>query len=315
MNKLVKVAIKLPRDESKFIYSFALLYFLRDVYKKCEINVFGKPHDAEVFDYLPFKVRYYSADLDELSYLGIHKYGVSLTEVFNLHLFIDLESDLKSSFFAMTFKAKERIGYREGANKYLLTHVYEKISDLRFDEDQVMLLKKHIKTDWAQKEIVGEGRALEDFEEEKLDELSQEYLFICLDSRMENYELAKKLIFEFELPLIIYDTNPNKNTIKAKSIQYMQTCSVPLLKSLITHSRGVLSWIPFYSQISCYLGVESLYLGSEISNFEVSQYFKTHPGIVICKENEPLEINDLELSKPLNNAEELVDSVLFKFNL
>lgn len=77
-----------------------------------------------LFNALPFKVSAHFISDKEWTFLGIHRFAYNLYEVFNVDLYIDLESTLKSAFLGLCFRSKIKVGFANGLNRLFLNYKF-----------------------------------------------------------------------------------------------------------------------------------------------------------------------------------------------
>jgi ADP-heptose:LPS heptosyltransferase len=120
-NVIRKILVKCPPKMEDSFNVFPFLIALSEEFPKAEINLICEEKCSDAFLFFPFKVRAFERPKDKLSLIQTHHYCANMHDIFNIDLFFDLENSFNSSFMGFNFRAKERVGYGVGWNKYFLT--------------------------------------------------------------------------------------------------------------------------------------------------------------------------------------------------
>lgn len=147
MENIKKILIKLPKSESMVINAFPLLLQLGERYPKAEINLLLDYDQSWVLNFLPFKVLSYKMPKEKMNLLEIHQYCANFHDIFNIDLFFDFENTLQSSFLGFNFRARHRIGFQTGMNKYLYTKSFANVGNLNFTNKSLLLLENFLNTE------------------------------------------------------------------------------------------------------------------------------------------------------------------------
>ncbi len=142
-----KILIKAPSNREELLLSFPFFFALRQEFGDAEINVIVNDNLPFLYDFMKVKlgIKTYSFPLVKNSILGIHHYSYNLLDIFNIDLFFDLDDSFKSAFMGFAFRAHERVGIINGANRFWLTKKIKKNMALKrfYDEYYLQLLKSY----------------------------------------------------------------------------------------------------------------------------------------------------------------------------
>lgn len=105
-----KFLIQAPRTREGIMTLFPFFIKLYERFENAEVNVVVDKGLEEVLDLLPQKVRVYTLPEGMNTVLGIHKFAVNVTDIFNIDYFFDFAFDLKGALTGFYFRSKERVG-------------------------------------------------------------------------------------------------------------------------------------------------------------------------------------------------------------
>lgn len=125
-NSLVKtIAVKLASELQVRVLSFAFLHALRSQYHEAEIHLICPKRGIELLNLLPFKHFFYHEYEEEeiKNIFDIHRFCAS-AKIYNTDLFISLTDSFLDSCLGFGLRAKKRIGFKKGANAFVLNEVH-----------------------------------------------------------------------------------------------------------------------------------------------------------------------------------------------
>lgn len=138
MTILIKSPI-LPRD---FIASLPILQTIINNNHQQNIAYLIQEDQQDLFDFLPSGLSMHVLPKEKDSFLGVHRFSVNESALFNIQTYMDLRGDLSSSYLGYCFKAKKRVGAAKGLNRFFYTHPIIEKEMIGFDQKMDLILKK-----------------------------------------------------------------------------------------------------------------------------------------------------------------------------
>lgn len=325
-----KILVKCPPKKEDGFNIFPFLIALSEEYPKAEIMLLCEEGTSQAYHFLPFKVRAFERPKEKLTLIETHHYCANLNDIFNIDLFFDLENSFNSSFMGYNFRAKERVGYIKGWNKYLLSKKYFQDENLCVEKKSVRLLEHYMgKTVENLKisRIKTEGMLVE-----KIDQLFKEpeppkFIMIMLDNFKNvsmQIETWKKFFDNFENQKFIIWSMHDEEEISelfaridlGKNSLYMHKGASP--KELVYVLNKVVGVVTnnFWSEGLCtYYGSNAISILSNIDQ-EIPNYhhfvFKPQRFII---EGEKIIFKAEEEDKEILEMNQIVDHIHFHFKL
>ncbi len=193
----MKTLVKSPSDPFSFI---AAIPFLDCLAKREDLSEIALLIDEDLFflsEFLSQKIFTYSLPKTQKNILGVHKYSVNQHHIFNTETYFDLESSLSSSYLGYCFKARHRIGFKNGWHSFFY-HQKQELASLPLDENYLSLYQSYFKDESVENVIKGEGltpRSNLLF----LNQVPENYILLLLDlSNEEERALWLKRLNQFE---------------------------------------------------------------------------------------------------------------------
>lgn len=193
----MKTLVKSPSDPFSFI---AAIPFFECLAKREDLSEIALLIDEDLFflsEFLSQKIFTYSLPKIQKNIFGVHKYSVTQHHIFNTETYFDLESSLSSSYLGYCFKARHRIGFKNGWYSFFY-HQKQELASLTPDENYLSLYQSYFKDDITEKSFKTEGLPLRSnllF----LNQVPEDYILLLLDlSLEEERELWLKRLNQFE---------------------------------------------------------------------------------------------------------------------
>lgn len=184
-SSIKKILIKCPplREDSFMIFPF--LMALSEEFPKAEMNLLCEEGNSFAFRFLPFKVRAFERPKDKMSLVQTHHFCANLHDIFNVDLFFDLENSFNSSFMGFNFRAKERVGFGIGWNKFFLTKNYVPLENLGIEQKSIKLLELYLNKKFDNLKISrmrSEGEKIDKVEQLFAEPVPPKFILIMLDN-------------------------------------------------------------------------------------------------------------------------------------
>lgn len=136
-----KILVRAPETLDKIVHSFPFLYKLKEKYPDSQINIIVNEGMGDFYKLLPFKFHLYELPDIKNTFLGSHHFSANQNDIFNIDVYFDLVGDKKSGFMGLSFRAKKRVGYINGINKFFLTDRYDVQTGVYADRFYMTLLE------------------------------------------------------------------------------------------------------------------------------------------------------------------------------
>jgi len=313
---LHKILVKAPEKKDEIILSFPFFLKLREEFPENEINVIIEEGSKELLQYLDLGLRIFEIPKKEKNLLGIHRYAVNQSSIFNIDKFYDLENSLFSSFIGFSFRAKQRYGLPQKWSKYFINNPVitpeEPSKDLFF----LKLLDRYIS-----KEII--FTKFRDKNEAKnfLPEEFNSYILVYLE-KVEHFEKLSALVNKFERQqFVIYSHLPSfeiqefhKKLPPSPFIYYLYDKTLSYCSQYFLNSKGVLTDALWFGIFSSYLALPSFIFSEDNLSIPQMPTFPFPSGLIINKKESFVILNDKN-EKSTSNISEIIDALHLEFKL
>lgn len=328
-----KFLIRASKKEQDNVLAIPLIHFIHSHFDRCEIDVILDESQFNPFALLPFAIRSYFLPKEKSTIAGVHHYAYNLKEVFNVDYFIDLGGGLKEAFLGVSFKAKKRIGFSRGLQKYLLTHKVELKNNPKSDAD-FMLFTTHLTEDQDDLELFKVAGAASTVKKRSCDS----FIFVLIDQLYLKQEDNQVWLDFFDslvgerialyiqnvetdptLPLIDEDGNERNLALERKKEfvekldqrnKYIHVTQFDpmIFKTLALASLALVSDLSWVGVLGSYLLKES-YTLVQSDNLLALEFFEQIPRWVFIKENIPYRLIGATENSDLSDMSELVDFI------
>lgn len=320
MSDFKKILIKAPSERAVAATTFPLIHQIKSEFPNSQIHIIVGEGQELVYKVFPFETLTYVYDEKDKSLPSIHKYAVNLHDIFNIDLFFDLEGGFKSSFLGFSFKAKDRIGYIKGMNKFLLTHREEEFNSYRPDKIPLKLLESFLEKSFSDTKICG-IETTEQLKTKDIEELVKlpPYFFIHSSNLLETPEFWNDFFrfFEEQYFVIWFDptlgeeelekTKEYFKALEQKNVYLVKTGPEELFLKLLVHSIGYFSDNLDWSHIASYLGVKTYTQVGKATDLPFMEHFKSTPILIEMEDGVPLKWIGPEETKPVETVDRLVN--------
>lgn len=330
MNDVHKVLVKFPREKNELFQCFPFIIALSELLPKAEINIVVEEGHLPLFSFLPFKVRAFQRSKYKTNLPGTHQFCANLNDIFNVDVFFDLEGSFNSAFMGFNFRARERVGYAEGWNKYLLNRTYTPMPALDVEARAIHLLEKFTNQNLNDLRVF--IRKDSSRPDEKLESLfsapeAPKFLLVMLNdfhSVVKEIEIWKQFFNCFENQNFIIYADSNQHAISeilhkmdTKNKLYMHYGDDYLvLKYLLSKVSGVVTNNLWAEGLSLYYGVETISILEKNLTLPKYQYFRYKANRVLHDTKAiGTFINQDGQEKNLDDINHLVDEAHFLFKL
>jgi ADP-heptose:LPS heptosyltransferase len=331
-----KVLIKCPPLITDAFSTFPFLIALSEEFPKAEIFLVCEKGCSFAYQFLPFKLRAFERPIDKMSLVQTHHFCANLNDIFNIDLFFDLENSFNSSFMGFNFRARERVGYGVGWNKYFLTKNFMPLENGALDLESKCLNLLELYTGKKLSELKISRSKISGQKIEKIDQLFQEpeppkFILIMLDNFQnvsKQIAMWTKFFDSFQNTKFIIWSQDDEDLISelffkvdlgANSLYMHRGDNSKELIYLLNQVVGVIANNVWSEGLCTYFGVNSvtLYNGNnnEITNKILYQHFTFKPQRFFIPESGPILYSYLDEKKELNEMNEIVDHIHFQFKL
>jgi len=241
-------------------------------------------------------------------------------EVFNVDIYLDLENSLKSSFLGVSFKAKHKLGYKNGMNSIFLSHKLEsddKKQDVNIDEKYFNLFCSYENKNYPDYKVKSF------FEQKsKLKEKKEREILVILSHTVDYKNELLKMFTEFEekkffIALINKVNLVNggdflkelKTQDSSNSFVSNNFSTYPDLQEGIIESAIVITDIEWISFISAYLGRDCFLLSRNNKAMPRFKYFESSSPLRISFVNGSIIMNMEKENQKISDIKGLVDFI------
>lgn len=320
MLELTKILIKVPKDKKDAATTYPLIHQLKTEYPESQIHILMTEDHEYLFKIFPFEVFTYVYDEQDKSLPAIHKFAVNLHDVFNIDLYLDLEGSFKSAFLGFSFKPKNRVGYVNGLNKFLLTHKIEPFDTYRPDKRPLKLLETFLEKDFSSLRISGKEKTeeLKTKDAEELENLPP-YFFIHSDKILEEPEFWDDFFrfFEDQYFVIWFDFKRGEEelekltsyfkSLEQKNVYLVKTGPEDLFLRMLIHSIAYISNDLDWSYIANYLGIKTYALVKKATDLPFMEHYEESPVLIEIADGIPVKWIGPEETKPVETVDRLVN--------
>lgn len=326
MEALKKILIKLPIEFEPFSL-FAFFIDLSERFPKADIAVIGQKGQTWIYRFLPVRVEMFELPEGKMSLLEIHQYCVNNHNLFNIDLYLDLESSLNSSFLGFNFRSRKRYGFKTGMNKFFYHKTLENNGgDAEKKAYQLLEL-------FVNEEVVNERllyHYLKPIEESNVIPLFKKdtqipFILILLkdfETVKNNINFWKEFFDSFEKQRFVIWSEEDENVISdlflsidlgKNELLMHKGKDVSEMQYIFKKAAGILATTPQMEGLCSYycLDAVSLVFG-EHEQFDYRRY-ESKPNIIIYHSEDEIEI--LQEENTLSEINELVDYLHRYFKL
>ncbi len=328
--EIQKVLIKFPTKKDEIFSCFPFVVALSEVMPKTEIFIIVEEGHLPAFSFLPFKVKVFQRPKSKTNLPGTHQLCANLIDVFNIDLFFDLEGSFNSAFLGFNFRAKERVGYEQGWNKYLLNRKYPPMPALDVEARSLFLLEKFTNQNFSDLKIYVRKDVSKP--DEKLEALftapeAPKFILVLMNdfhSVVKEIELWKQFFECFENQNFIVYAESNQIAISEifhkldhKNKLYMHYGDdLGTIKYLLGKVTGVVTNNVWAEGLSIFHGLETISLLEKDKDYPkyFNYRFKPHR---VYHDNKKLEflVNSQDEKKTIESINQLVDEIHLMFKL
>jgi hypothetical protein len=311
-----KFLVKAPEKKDEMVLSFPFFIKLREEFPDHEINIITEEGSKEIYHYLNLDFKIFEIPKKEKNLLGIHRYAVNQSAIFNIDKFFDLENSLFSSFIGFSFRAKKRYGLPAKWSKYFINNPVISPEEASRDLFYLKLLDRYIS-----KEITFSKFRDKNEQQNFLPEEFKSYILIYLDKE-ENFENMAKLVTSFEKQqFVFYSHLPSfdiqefhKKLPPSPFIHYLYDKTLSYCSQYFLNAKGVISDALWFGIFSSYLKLPSFVFSSENLSIPQMPTFPFPAGLIIHKKENFILLNDKN-EKSTNDVRDVVDALHLEFKL
>ncbi|WP_372654601.1 glycosyltransferase family 9 protein [Halobacteriovorax sp.] len=315
-----KFLIQGPRDRDKVVSLFPFFIKLNELFPDAEVNVIIDKGLEDVLELLPHKVRIYPLPADLNTIVGIHKFAVNVTDVFNIDHFFDFSFDYKGALTGFCFRAKNRVGENSGGKRLLYTKKMDiAASSAALDSISINYLNTVLDkemNDFFYKLPESEDNQAESnvhqlFETEKPN-------FFLLKNTDKDFELWKEFLLLMESGIaVIWDMKnlslwqefKSDENLKVELIIQGEVEGQSFLPELIKKSEYVITDDKSLAH-ACIFFEKRAFLFSEDSYTRIhSNYFSSVEDLIITEDNDVVEIFKDGKKKEIRVMDEVLDLI------
>ncbi|MGZ3789813.1 MAG: glycosyltransferase family 9 protein [Bacteriovorax sp.] len=326
-----KILVKCPPALDDVFNTFPFLLSLSEEFPKAEINLICEEGTSTAFHFLPFKIRAFERPKEKVNLIQTHHFCANLNDVFNIDLFFDLENTFVSSFLGFNFRAKERVGYGVGWNKYFLTKNFAPDASVSSEKKYLRLLELYTEKkfqDLRISRVRTEGQQVE-----KIEQLFQEpeppkFVLVMLDNFQnvtkqmdkwtkffDSFENQKFIIWSFDdedlISELFLKVDLGKNNLymhRGKNIKEM----IYLLGKV----QGVVTNNIWSEGLCTYFGVNSVsFLINPPALLPSYQYFYFKPQRFFFDDSGAIKLSYQGEEREMQEMNQVVDQIHFQFGL
>ncbi|GEM_PF-4158297 len=315
-----KFLIQGPRDRDKVVSLFPFFMKLNEYFPEAEVNVVIDKGLEDVLELLPHKVRVYPLPESLNTIVGIHKFAVNVTDVFNVDYFFDFSFDYKGALTGFCFRAKNRIGENSGGKRLLYTKKMEIASNLTaLDLISINYLNSILEKDMddffyqlpEKIAVEEESNVYQLFEDTKPN-------FFLLKNSEKNFELWKELLLLMDSGTVVIWDMKNLNfwqefksdeNLKVELIIQGEVEGQSFLPELIKKAEYVITDDKPLAH-ACIFYEKRAFLFSEDNYTRIqSNYFSNVEDLIITEENDVVEIFKDGKKKEIRVMDEVLDLI------
>jgi len=324
-----KILMKLPKLNELVFEVFPMLHILSEEYPKAEINLLIEKGDELAFNFLPFKVNVYLMPKEKMSFFEAHRFVANLHEVFNIDVYLDLESNFITSFIGFNFRAKIRMGLDNGWNKNFLTKFFPNTKQ-SLEQLSMMFLESLTQKSFSEFRLHEEIINPQIFEKVKklFDEpVPPKFILIMLyDFKSVEKEIAEwKAFFDsFQNQKFIIWTRNDEDVISeifakidlgANELYMHRGALKKEMLFLFSKIVGVVTTDLWALRLGEYFGLDTLFWNLNQIQYKKLTYFKNRSAEIKKRDDGSFELMDQKEEKIFQSINQVADQVYFQFKL
>lgn len=330
-NEIKKILVKCPPGIENSFSTFPFFVALSEEFPKAEINLVCEEGTSDAYSFLPFKLRTYTRPKEKMSLVQTHHFCANQNDIFNIDLFLDLENSFNSSFMGFNFRAKERVGFGVGWNKYFLTKNFTPEENRDIENKCMRLLELYTQKNMEALRISrvrASGQNIEKIEQLFAEPEPPKFIMVMLDNFQnvsKQIEVWKKFFDSFEnQKFVIWSLNDEDliselfNSIDlGKNNLYMHRGSDPKeMVYLLNKVMGVVTNNIWAEGLCTYFGVNAITFCINQSNvFPEYHYFVFKPQRFIFSDSGEIKYKYLDEERDFSEMNLVVDHIHFHFKL
>ncbi len=331
MEEVKKILVKFPRELSDVIQCFPFIITLSEEFPKAEINIIVEEGCSAILNYLPFKVRSFERPANKLSLIETHHYCANMNDIFNIDLFIDLESTLNSAFLGFNFRARERVGYEVKWNKYLLTKKFPMPTEnLSVEKKSMRLLELYLNKDLRDVRISKSretGKAIETIEKLFQEPEQPKFIMIMLDNFpnvSKQIDLWKKFFDSFQKQKFVIWSQEDEGVISDlfasidlghNDLFMHRSYEAKEMIYLFSKMKGVIVNNLWAEGLCNYIGVDSISFFDKRDKWPAYEYFRYRPQRMLFVQDAPIKYYVMDDVREFSEMNQVVDQLHMNFKL
>lgn len=326
-----KILVKCPPFSDDMFNTFPFLIALSEEFPKAEINLLCEENGSLAYYFLPFKLRAFERPREKISLVQTHHFCANLNDIFNVDLFFDLENSFNSSFMGFNFRARERVGYGVGWNKYFLTKNFINAENMSVEKKCVKLLelyteKKHQNLKISR--VRNEGQQISEIEQLFQEPEPPRFIMVMLDNFQNvsaQISVWTKFFDSFQNQKFIIWSQNDEELISelfskidlGENTLYMHRGSNPKeLIYLLNKLQGVVTNNVWSEGLCTYFGVSAItFLINHSARLPDYHYFYFKPQRFFIPDTGPIKYSYLEEERELLEMNQIVDHIHFHFKI
>ena len=326
-----KILVKCPPQPEDAFSTFPFLIALSEEFPKAEINLLCEEKCSLAYNFLPFKQRAFERPKDKLSLVQTHHFCANFNDVFNIDLFIDLENTFNSSFMGFNFRARERVGFGIGWNKYFLTKSFVNIENVNLERKCIELLDLYTGTPHQDIKISrarGEGAQVEKIEKLFEEPEPPQFIMVMLDNFQnitKQISIWSKFFDSFQnQKFIIWSQNDedliselfSKIDLGGNSLFMHKGSNAKELIYLLNKVKGVVTNNLRSEGLCTYFGVDAVSLiPTPLKQLPEYHYFYFKPHRFTISEIGQIKYTYIKEERDMSEMNQIVDHIHFHFKL
>lgn len=313
-----KILIKTPSKLNDLLRAYPFLHQLREEFPKVEITVIANVGQRNFMRLLPLGLRVFEIGDEYLSKVGIHKYAFRLNEVFNIDLFFDLDGNTNSAFLGQAFKARIRVGYKEGFRKFFYTHKIESNEFSCNEARYLNLLYRYL--DKEQPAHIEIGKDFSFSSKPKIEPLFNikdevKFFTILINELADHKRIWRNFLMEFDDQKLLFWYPNNDLAVEnlVNEFPHKANCLVERsgdyekLIYVIENGVAVITDIEWVAVISSYYCAKTIYLNDGNDLPLDFSYFKSKPVFIKYEQDKPTEIEFVGERHKVNSEKQVAD--------
>lgn len=325
-----KILVKFPRSKEDVVQCLPFIVTLSEEFPKAEINIIVEENCSLILSFLPFKVKLFERPANKLSLIETHHYCANLHDIFNIDLFLDLESSLNSAFLGFNFRAKERVGYEVKWNKYLLTKKFPEPANLSVEKKAMRLLELYLNKDLKDVRIAKNretGQAISNIEKLFQEPEPPKFIMIMLDNFtnvskqidtwkmfFDSFQKQKFVIWSQEDEDVISDLFASID-LGHNDLFMQRGANIKEMIYLFTKVKGVIVNNIWAEGLCNYVGVDALSFFDNKEKWPNYEYFRYRPQRVQFTHEAPIKYYVMDEVREMYEMNQVVDQIHLNFKL